>query len=217
MVPGRAELRAESPRSGTGAVVAPKANVPFIAPIEPDTNEFRPGAILDVWLNDRTRDPRAITSEPSLGRAVVQGDFFRYNSVNLDPELRRFWGQPLLLKWSAILEITEEGEHVFVSELSKERATGAMTVRTLVRLNDETLFEKDVRISLTNPILERGSRALRLSPGRYRLDVWLAVQNVRDVPPSTQLGTYLSIRSPSLSAAVPVQPSRISHLVRGRS
>lgn len=146
--------------------------------------------------------------------AVVQGDFFRYTSVNSDPDLRTFWGQRLLLKWTAILEIPDSGVHVFVSELSKERDNGAMRVRTLVRLNDETVFERDVRVFMVNTIHEVGSRSLTLDKGRYKLEVWLAVRNGLDLPPSTQLGTYLKIRAPGDLTARPLQSSRIWHRVQ---
>lgn len=126
-VPGRAGLRAEPVAvPGIGMGHGPEAGARFIAPAETiDSVDLRPGALLDVWLNDEDADLRTLSGERSLGTAVVRGDFFRYNTVNSDPDLRGFWGRPLLLKWSAILEITERGAHVFVSELSKEASYGA--------------------------------------------------------------------------------------------
>jgi hypothetical protein len=213
---GRAELRAGSAAlPGIGLARAPGTDAPFIAPADPaDTVDLVPGALLDVWLNDRERDPRAVTTERSLGTAVVRGDFFRYNTVNFDSDLRSFWGQPLLLKWSALLDIPEGGQHVFVSELSKERGFGAMVVRTMVRLNEETLFEKQVRVFGGNKIDEVGSRDLALAPGYYRLEVWLAVENSLALPPATQLGTFLKIRAPGEMTPTPVQSSRIWHRTR---
>ena len=216
-MPERPALRSSSAVPGTRIVRAPEGDAPFIAPVElADTNEFQPGALLGVWLNDRSKDLRTLTSEPSLGTAVVRGDFFRYTSVLSDANLRGFWGQPLALKWSAILQINQQGEHVFLSELSQERNRGAIYIRTLVMLNDETLFEEDMRDFLTHTILRRGSRTLTLAPGKYRLEVWLAVHNVLNLPGSTQLGTFVSMREPGLSAAVPLPASRISHPVPPR-
>lgn len=213
---GRAEFRAGSATlSGIGNGHAPEADAPFIAPAEPaGTQDIARGAVLDVWLNDRRRDLRALTSEPSLGSAIVQGDFFRYTSVNSHPDLRGFWGQPLLLKWSALLEITAQGPHVFVSNLSKERGWGAMTVRTLVRLNEETLFEKEVRVFGSNEISEVNSRALTLAPGFYNLEVWLAAENALALPPGTQLGTFITMREPGVMTGEPLPPSRIWYRVR---
>lgn len=190
------------------------ADAPFIAPIlSVDTAEIAHGALLDVWLNDRARDIRDLTNERSLGTAVVRGDFFRYNTVNSNADLRHLWGQPLVLKWSALLEITDRGPHVFMSELSKERSTGAYEVRTLVRVNDETVFEKGVRVNLTNTISEVDSHVLTLAPGFYRLEVWLAASG-RALNPSTQLGTYLKIRAPGISAPAALDPSRVWYRTR---
>jgi|GEM_PF-3346942 len=213
---GRAGLRAGSAAaSGTGVRSAAKAEAPFIAPAEPqDTIVLAPGALLDVWLNDGKTDLRAATSERSLGSAVVRGDFFRYNAVNFDPDLRGFWGQPLLLKWSAFLEITERGPYVFESELSKERGWGAMEVRTLVRVDDQTVFEEEVKVFGSNRIFKTGSRSLTLAPGSHRLEVWLAAENRMALPPATQLGTFLKIRAPGVMTAEPLQPSQVWHRVR---
>jgi hypothetical protein len=185
----------------------------FIAPAGPvDTVDLARGALLDVWLNDGESDLRTVTSERSLGTAVVRGDFFRYNTVNSDPDLRGFWGQPLVLKWSALLEIPEGGAHVFESALSKERGWGAMEVRTLVRVNEETVFEEDVRVFGSNQISRAGSRVLTLAPGFHKLEVWLAVENRLELPAATQLGTFLKIRAPGIRTAEPV--SRVWHRVR---
>lgn len=197
-----AELRAES----TG----------LRDPAEPaDTIRYAPGALLDVWLHDKARDLRSQTSERSLGTAVVRGDFFRYTTVNFDPDLRGLWGQPLLLKWSAFLEVpeAEKGVHVFVSELTKERYNGAMRVRTMVRINEQTVFERDLRVFLTNSIFETQSRPIALPPGFHKLEVLLAVDNQLDLPPATQLGTYLKIRPPGQMTAAPLDPSRVWHRV----
>jgi hypothetical protein len=193
---------------------APEADALFIAPLRlSDTINLAPGALLDVWLNDPRKDLRTLSRERSMGAAVVRGDFFRYNSISLDPDLRGYWGQPLLLKWSAILEITEPGVHVFESELSKERGWGAMVVRTLVTLNQETLFDKEVRVFGSNQIFEMGSRTLSLAPGRYTLEVWLAAENRLRLPPETRLGTFLKIRAPSLRTGQPIQSSQLWHVV----
>jgi hypothetical protein len=212
----RARLRTRSAAlPGIGTARAPGTDAPFLAPAEgADTMDLVPGALLDVWLNDRRRDVRTLSSERSLGTAVVQGDFFRYNTVNSDPDLRGFWGQPLLLKWSAILEIPEGGPHVFESELSKERGGGAMELRTLVRVNDETVFEREIRVFGGNQISQVGSRVLPLTPGFYRLEVWLSAKNGLALSPSTRLGTFLRIRAPGRMTAEPVQSSRIWHRVR---
>lgn len=199
---------------GNGSGRAAKADAPFIRPLPQADTVLEPGALLDVWMNDRRRDLRTITSERSLGTAVARGDFFRYSSVNSDPDLRGFWGQQLVLKWSALLEIKEQGQHVFVSELSRERTYGALSVRTLVRLNEETLFEKEVREFGHNQISEVGTRVLTLSPGFYRLEVWLAVQNARDLAPATQLGTYIRVREPGVMTAELLPLSRLWHRVQ---
>jgi hypothetical protein len=211
----RVGLGAESDaRPEPGIARGPDADALSIAPMAPvDTAELAHGALLDVWLNDRARDLRDLTNERSLGTAVVRGDFFRYNTVNSDPDLRHLWGQALVLKWSALLEITDRGAHVFVSELSKERSTGAYEIRTLVRVNDETVFEKGVRVNLSNTISEVDSRVLTLAPGFYRLEVWLAASG-RTLNASTQLGTYLKIRAPGISAAEPLDPSRVWYRTR---
>jgi hypothetical protein len=210
--PGRGGLRAESAGSREGGW----ARAPFIAPLErADTLELAPGAVLEVWLSDRGRDLRTIASERALGTAVVHGDFFRYTSVNADPDLRGFWGQPLLLRWSAILEITERGQHVFALELSKERGNRAMQVRTLVRLNEETVFERQVRVTgLGNSISEPGSHVAVLAPGFYRLEVWLSLDTRSDLPPSSQLGTFIRLREPSAMTPAPLPSSRLWHRVR---
>jgi hypothetical protein len=193
---------------------APESDAPFIAPIAAvDTAELAHGALLDVWLNDGNADLRTVSGERSLGTAVVRGDFFRYNAVNSDPDLRGFWGRPLLLKWSALLEIPDRGAHVFVSELSKDRSYGAMDVETMVRVNDETVFEKEVKVFGSNTISEMGSRVLTLAPGFYRLEVWLAASG-RALPPDTQLGTFLKIRAPGMMTAEPLQSSRVWHRTR---
>ncbi|HEU4882980.1 MAG TPA: hypothetical protein VFT45_12055 [Longimicrobium sp.] len=196
---------------GTGIARGPAEDALFIAPLASvDTAELAHGALLDVWLNDRRRDIRELTNERSLGTMVARGDFFRYNTVNSDPDLRGLWGQGLLLKWSALLEITERGPHVFMSELAKERSTGAYEFRTLVRVNDETVFERGVRVNLTNTVSELDSRVLTLAPGFYRLEVWLAASG-RPLDSSTQLGTYLKIRAPGVMTAEPLQSSRVWH------
>ncbi|HET7229653.1 MAG TPA: hypothetical protein VFJ16_06615 [Longimicrobium sp.] len=212
---GRTEFRVESDLPGTRIGRAPGADAPITAPAEPaDTTNLEPGALLDVWLSDRNVDIRTITTERSLGTAVVQGDFFRYNVVNSDPDLRGFWGQPLLLKWSALLEIPDRGAHVFAAELSRERGGRAIQVRTMVRVDEETVFEKQVRVFLGNPIFETSSRVLTLAPGYHRLEVWLAVDTRQAVLPASQLGIVLKIRPPGQMTAEPVQPSRIWHRVR---
>lgn len=206
---------AHEPAWSREADSSPVSGAPRMAPAErQDTIELAPGALLEVWLNDRRQDIRTIASERSLGVAVVRGDFFRYNAVNSDPDLRGMWNQPLLLKWSGLLEITDRGPHVFVSELVKERGYGAMGVRTLVRINGETVFERDVRVTLQRPIFEADSRVLTLVPGHHRLEVWLAVDSGRDLPPGIQLGTLVKIRAPGQMTAEPVQSSRIWHRVR---
>src|ERR1700741_1155674 len=167
--------------AGAGPVLAPEADAPFVAPA--DTVRFSPGALLDVWMNDDRRDLRAITSERSLGTAVMQGDFFRYTSINADADLRGYWGQHLVLKWSAYLEVAEPGLHVFVSELSKERNRGAIRVRTLVRVNEVTVFERQVREFGSNQIFEVASYPLPLARGYHRLEVWLSVSNGLSLPP----------------------------------
>lgn len=215
--PGRGELRAESAGSSEGGWErASEAGAPFIAPLErADTLELAPGAVLEVWLSDRGRDLRTITSERALGTAVVRGDFFRYTSVNADPDLRGFWGQPLLLRWSALLEITEQGSHVFALELSRERGGRAMQVRTLVRLNEETVFERQVRVTgLGNSISESGSHVALLAPGFYKLEVWLALDTRSALPPSSQLGTFIRLREPSAMTPAPLPSSRLWHRVR---
>lgn len=207
--PGRARLQAGTAAvPGTGVRHAPAGGTAVVTAVvtaAETADSIAPGAVLDVWLNDPAVDLRTLSSGTSLGNAVVRGDFFRYASVNSDPGLRGYWGRPLLLKWSALLRITEHGKHVFVTELSKERRNGAIAVRTLVRLNGETLFEEEVRKFGVNEISETGSRELVLAPGRYELEVLLAVRNVLALPPSTQLGTYLRMRAPSDRTPVPVQ------------
>src|ERR1700741_2175138 len=174
------------PSHGAGAAAwGPGAEAggarPGVAPA--DTVRFSPGALLDVWMNDDRRDLRAITSERSLGTAVMQGDFFRYTSINADADLRGYWGQHLVLKWSAYLEVAEPGLHVFVSELSKERNRGAIRVRTLVRVNEVTVFERQVREFGSNQIFEVASYPLPLARGYHRLEVWLSVSNGLSLPP----------------------------------
>lgn len=176
-----------------------------------DAQDLAPGAVLDVWLNDPHMDMLTLSSVRSLGNAVVRGDFFRYTSVNSDPDLRAFWGQPLLLKWSALLEIKTGGPHVFAAELLRERGPGALFVRTMVRVDGETVFEKDLRVLLGAPISETGSRELSLAPGFHRLEVWLAARNPMGFSPSTQLGTYLKIRGPNDMTLAPVQLSQLWH------
>jgi hypothetical protein len=214
--PDRAAVRAEPGRLTDIVAGRPGEPLSVAAAGSADTADLRPGALLDVWLNDRQVALRTLTNEPSLGTAVVRGDFFRYNAVNADAALRDFWGQELVLRWSAFLEVPERGAHVFVSELSKERGYGAMGVRTLVRLNDVTLFEEELRVHGYHRISETGSHVMTLEPGFHRLEVWLAASG-RTPPPATLLGTYLKIRAPGAMTAEPVRPPRIWHRVRPRT
>lgn len=175
------------------------------------TDTFYPGAALDVWLNDRRVDLQTLTSGPSLGQAVVQGDYFRYSSVLGAANLRSHWGQPLVLKWSAYLQISKEGDHVFGFELAeRQRTEGALWVRTLVKLNGETLFEESEHLLLSHNLLKSGQQTRRLRPGPHRLEVWLAVQSTK--APSPQLGTYISMREPGLASVVPLEAVRLTHL-----
>lgn len=195
-------------------------DVPIIPPLAAADTNLVPGMLLDVWPYDREVKEmglRVATEGPSLGIAVRNGDFFRYNSINSDPNLRSQWGEPRLLRWSGILQITEAGDHVFSLEFSKERGWGALEAQTLVMLNGETLYEDDVRVFGSNAFRRSGSRMLPLRPGPYRLEVWLAVKNQLPLEPSTRLGTYLSIRPPSKRVAEPLQASQVWHRERGRS
>jgi len=203
-------LPAGSATAAHGGGIARMAEAKLVAPIAV-ADTFVPGAVLDVWLNDRGIDLQTLTSGPSLGQAVVQGDYFRYSSVLSAANLRGSWGQPLVLKWSAYLQITKDGDHVFVSELAeRQRTDGALWVRTLVKLNGETLFEESAHLLLSHNLQESSMRSLRLRPGQYRLEVWLAVYSTK--APSPQLGTYLSMREPGLASAVPIEAWRITHL-----
>ncbi|HEU4454261.1 MAG TPA: hypothetical protein VFR81_14430 [Longimicrobium sp.] len=171
------------------------------------------GAVLDVWLNNRDGDLATLTGERSLGTTVVQGDYFRYNKVNADPDLRSYWGQPLLLKWSALLEITERGPHVFVSELSKEKGVRPFSARTLVKLNGETLFEREAQ-EHAYPISVVESKVVSLERGFHRLEVWLAADFNRAPASTTQLGTYVKMRAPSDRTPQLLPSSRIWHRAR---
>jgi len=193
------------------------AEAPFVAPLAfvPMQNRAR-GAVLDVWLNNREGDLRTLTSERSLGTAVVQGDYFRYNKVNSIADLRAFWGKPMVLKWTALYQVMERGPHVFLFELSKERAGRAISAQTMVVLNEEIVFQKQARTYGSGSISEVDSHVVTLAPGFYRLEVWLAAthQPNRNPPVDTQLGTYIKVRVPSDQTPQPLPSARIWHRTR---
>lgn len=187
------------------------SNVVVLAPAESGTvTNLEQGAVLDLWLNSREGDLKALTIDRSVGSMIATSDFFRYNHINSDPDLRGYWGQPLLLKWSALLEITESGAHVFSFEMKRQQEPNRLNgPRTLVTLNGETVFQAQKNYAY-NEFSEMGSAVLSLSPGFYRLEVWLAA-GTPNVVPSTDFGTYIKVREPSSMTPQPLQFSRIWH------
>lgn len=195
---------------------AAPADAPSLSPVSrPDTIEMAPGAVLDLWLSEGGEvDFRALNTRSSVANTVVRGDFFRYATIGSDPGLRGFWNQPIVLRWTAWFEATEAGPHVFVAELSKERTFGAMRVSTLVRVNEETILEKRVRVFGSNSITEAGSRMVNLARGHHRMEIWLAVENTLALPPSINLGTFVKVRAPDMMGLEPLPLSRVWHRTR---
>jgi hypothetical protein len=209
-----ARVPAQAPRFTGGPAESSSATREFVGPIQSGAQQnLARGAVLDVWLNNRDGDLATLTSERSLGTVVVQGDYFRYNKVNADSDLRSYWGQPLLLKWSALLEITERGQHVFVSEMSKEKGVRPFSIRSLVKLNGETLFEREAQEHAV-PISVVESKVVSLEKGYHRLEVWLAADFNQAPVSTTQLGTYVKMRAPSDRTPQLLPSSRIWHRAR---
>ncbi|MBB4637847.1 hypothetical protein [Longimicrobium terrae] len=208
---GPVENPATSSQPAAVPVAGASSNVVVLAPAEPGTvTDLEQGAVLDLWLNNREGDLKALTIDRSVGSMIATSDFFRYNHINSDQDLRGYWGRPLLMKWSALLEITESGAHVFSFELKRQQDPNRLDgSRTLVTLNGETVFQAQKEYAY-DEFSEMGSAVLSLSPGFYRLEVWLAA-GTPHVVPSTDLGTYIKVREPSSMTPQPLQSSRIWH------
>lgn len=208
-----------APTGDSGASEPAPGTVIQMPAAQTDTINIERGAILDVWLNNREGDLKILTNTRSIGSAIVTGDLFRYNQVTTDPDLREFWGKPLLLKWSGLLEITEAGTYVFVFDLSKTASghcCSSMDVQTLISLDDQSVFNIADTEGVTRTFSHTDSRELSLAKGFHKLEVWLAVGDDGgwNLPADTDLGAFIKIRSPRSMTAEPLNASQVWHRTR---
>lgn len=210
-----------APQAGTSAPEPGPGDSTRVEPSQKPVSDraLDPGLVLDVWLWDGEGDLKLLTRDRSLGSMVATEEYFRFNQVNTDEALRSYWGRPMILKWSGYLKIEEDGPHSLAFELFKEYTgqgwSTEMKVQTIADIGGMTMFEKTVEVHDNERIFEPQARVLRLRPGYYTVNVWLAVYHRHysnwSLPSSTQLGTVIKIRPPSARTPVPIQPSQVWH------